>query len=145
MEFHPAHPRYGTGLLTKMTIQEKPLFTEIQQFRQAWILLIILAVAAIFWCGAFIQIIPGRPFGNSPATDRVLLVFWVICGILLPVLFFSMKLTAHVRSDGIYLRFFPIDFKFQKISFSQLKSYEVRIYHPIREYGGWGIRYGRKG
>ena len=28
---------------------------------------------------------------------------------------------------------------------STLKKYEVQTYRPIRDYGGWGIRYGRGG
>ena len=31
------------------------------------------------------------------------------------------------------------------IPFDTIKSYEIRKYRPIREYGGWGIRFNRHG
>ena len=48
-----------------------------------------------------------------------------------------------VRDDGLYIQFFPFSQKL--ISFNNIKTCEVRTYSPIKEYGGWGIRYGKKG
>jgi len=50
-------------------------------------------------------------------------------------------LITEVRSDGIYLKFVPFHFKFKYYPYGEIKSYEVTEYKPIREYGGWGIRY----
>jgi hypothetical protein len=47
--------------------------------------------------------------------------------------------------DGIYIRFFPFHFSYKEIAFHDLKSFEVRTYNALREYGGWGIRYGPQG
>ncbi|MDI6783925.1 MAG: DUF6141 family protein, partial [bacterium] len=58
-------------------------------------------------------------------------------------LFSILKLTTEVHEDGIYIRFEP--FVRKKILFSEMKQYTARTYRPIREYGGWGIRYGWKG
>ena len=33
----------------------------------------------------------------------------------------------------------------RRIPLEDLKSVEARTYSPIREYGGWGFRYGRSG
>jgi len=55
------------------------------------------------------------------------------------------SLTTEVRRDGIYIRFSPLHRSFRKIPLVDLMRHEVRTYSPIREYGGWGIRYGRKG
>ena len=38
--------------------------------------------------------------------------------------------------------FFPIHLKEHLISFDDIVSYKLRTYSPIREFGGWGIRYG---
>ena len=54
-----------------------------------------------------------------------------------------MKLITEVRDDSLTLRFHPLTN--QIIPYEHIKTCEVRKYHPIREYGGWGIRYGRKG
>ena len=54
-----------------------------------------------------------------------------------------MKLITAVHKDGLTLRFHPLTH--QIIPNEHIKTCKVRKYHPIREYGGWGIRYGRKG
>ena len=116
-------------------------FREIQQFRQIWVWLIILFLAGILWYGAIKQLVLNIPFGSNPAPDAVLFVFWVIFGIGLPAFFYFIKMTTKLRIDGLYIRFFSL----RKILWDELKSYEVRTYKPIREYGGWGVRYGSKG
>ena len=102
------------------------IFREVQQFRQAWLWVIIIFLAS---------------FSLYAAP----LILRVIFGIALPIFFYLLKLTTEVRSDGLYIRFFPLHFSFRRIPLGELKRYEVRIYRPIREYGGWGIRYGFKG
>lgn len=56
-----------------------------------------------------------------------------------------MNLTIEVRPDGLYFRFFPLHRSFRKIASEDLAGYEVRTYSPLKDYGGWGIRYGRRG
>jgi hypothetical protein len=56
-----------------------------------------------------------------------------------------MKLVTEVRYDGLYVRFFPLQFHSYKISYGEIKNYEVRTYQALKEYGGYGIRYGKKG
>jgi hypothetical protein len=77
--------------------------------------------------------------------DIPLVIFCFMFGIGLPALFFFGRLVTEVRDDGIYICFFPFHWSFRKIAFTEVKQYEVRTYRPIREYGGWGIRYGCKG
>jgi hypothetical protein len=43
------------------------------------------------------------------------------------------------------VRFFPLQFHSHKISYGDIKSYEIRSYSALKEYGGYGIRYGTKG
>jgi hypothetical protein len=58
-------------------------------------------------------------------------------------LFYSLKLITEVDSEGIHVRFFPLTRK--HIPFENISSCEARNYRPIQEYGGWGIRFSRKG
>ena len=120
---------------------EKILFREVQRFRQIWIWLIILCLAVILWYGTIKQILLNQPFGSNPAPDVVLVIFWVIFGVCFPVLFYSLRMITEVRADGLYIHFFTV----KKILWQELKSYKVQSYRPIREYGGWGVRYGSKG
>ena len=92
-----------------------------------------------------IQIILGQKFGNNPAPDWITILIWLVFGIGFPVLFYSLRLITEVRKDGIHLRFFPFHRKFQIYSYDEIESYTVREYKSIREFGGWGIRYGLGG
>ncbi len=125
--------------------QSIPAFREEQKFQQIWVWFIVLGIAALMWYSTYRQIIQRRPFGSRPAPDTLMIIFWLLFGVGLPALIFSIRLITEVRDDAIYIRFFPIHFSFHKISFDELQSFEVRKYNALREYGGWGIRYGPQG
>jgi hypothetical protein len=121
------------------------VYTEIQRFRQLWVWILVLFVTGMAWYGAVQQIVLKKPFGNNPAPDTVMIVIWAVFGVLFPVFFYSLKLVTEVRSDGLFVRFFPLQFHSHKISFEEIKSYEIRTYSALKDYGGYGIRYGTKG
>lgn len=122
-----------------------PSFHEEQRFRQIWIWFLIIGIAALIWYSAFMQIIQRRPFGEHPAPNTLLIIFWLLFGIGLPAFFLLTRLITEVRMDGIYIRFFPLHLSYKKIALQDLQSFEVRTYNALREYGGWGIRYGPQG
>lgn len=125
------------------------LFEEVQQFRQTWIWLIALSssllVLGIFAYGIYKQILIGRPWGDRPMSN-VQLILVALSGsalaVGLPWLFYSMKLVVRVSKGCLHVRFFP--FVNRTLPVEQIVRREARIYHPIREYGGWGVRYGGK-
>lgn len=55
---------------------------------------------------------------------------------------YSFKLQTVIKTDGIYVRFFPIHIAFRKYSWDKLSKVYVRTYSPLAEYGGWGLRLG---
>ncbi|MDM7999364.1 MAG: DUF6141 family protein [Dehalococcoidia bacterium] len=118
-------------------------YREVQRFRQPWVWLLIALVAGISVWGVVQQLVLGKPFGQNPASDTVLLIVAVVFGLGFPVLFWTASLTTEVRSDGLYYRYFPFHWSFRRISSQELLRYDVIAYHPVRDYGGWGIRYGR--
>ncbi len=118
---------------------------EIQHFRQPWLWVLILFISIITLWGMIQQLFLGQPFGNNPAPDIVLIIIVIIFGFGFPYAFYTMNLTTEIRSDGIYYRFFPFHLSFHKIKLEDLAKYEVQTYNPIRDYGGWGIRWGSKG
>lgn len=65
--------------------------------------------------------------------------------ILFLVLFLTLKLETKVRSDGLYVRFFPVHIRYKKFGAADLEQYYARTYKPMLEYGGWGIRFGKNG
>lgn len=124
--------------MNKDTI-ENVTYCEVQRFRQIWIWLFIILLAGIAWYGFLQQIVFGKPFGGNPAPDLVMWIIWVAFGIGIPLLFYSVKLIVEVSEDAIHIRFFPLYTRI--VSLRDLRSYEVRQYRPILDYGGWGIRW----
>jgi hypothetical protein len=123
----------------------QPIFREVQTFRQIWIWLIVIGTAGLFWYALITQIVLQRPFGSNPLPDGLLIFFWLIFAIGLPIFTFASRLITEVREDGIYLRFIPFHMSFRRIGFETVDDCQVRTYKPIREYGGWGIRRSRHG
>jgi hypothetical protein len=124
---------------------EHPLYRETQYFRQPWIWALVLCISLISIYGAVQQLILGKPFGSNPAPDTVMVIIAVIIGLGLPAFMFMTNLKTEVLEDGLHIRFFPIHLSFHKIAIEDIKEFQARTYSPIKEYGGWGIRYGRNG
>ena len=117
---------------TDQNIDRTVVFREVQRFRQAWIWVLLLLVLL-----ALIVPVIGGILGT------LLSLVMVLAGSGLIWLFFVMRLVTEVRADGIYLGFFP--FSSQKILYATIVGHRVREYRPIREYGGWGVRFNRSG
>jgi hypothetical protein len=122
-----------------------PIFREVQKFRQFWVSSLVLIPAVVILYGAYKQLVLGQPFGNNPASDSTMVILTMIFGFLFPLFIFSMKLVTEVRSDGVYVRFFPFHLAFKKFKYSDIASYKAVHYSALRDYGGWGIRYGLNG
>ena len=110
---------------------EKTYFTEEQQFTQVWIWILVGVSSAAALLPIF--------FTDLDIGTKIILV----CAAALPlVLFSSMKLKTTVTNEGIYYRFYPFQQKDRHIPWADIDLVYSRTYKPIREYGGWGIRYG---
>ncbi len=123
---------------------EKPVFHEVQQFRQDWLWVILAFSTVMLFATTLPFMVPDVLSGNATGETFFLLAAVILFGFGLPLFFYRLKMTTEVRKDGIYIRFFPFS---RKILFSGLKSYIARKYRPIGEYGGWGVRcnWGGKG
>lgn len=129
---------------------EKIYFSEEQRFTQPWLwIVLILAVGAMIvpmFIGLYTQLVLGEPWGNQPMSDSGLL--WgsgleVLFAIGLFLLFAKMKLIVKVSESGLCFRFPPLIIKEKMIAKDELSTYQIREYKPLKEYGGWGIRFGR--
>jgi hypothetical protein len=116
-------------------------YREEQKFNQWWIWLILLFVTGIWIWQLVQQIFMGIPFGNNPAPDYVvyLVGLFPLAGLLL---FKILTLETLIDNEGIHYRFKPFQRKFRLIKPDDILRYEVKKYSPIKDYGGWGIRYG---
>jgi len=122
----------------------KSVFEEVQRFNQPWLLLVLFIPVVVFIWGFVQQIIMKVPFGNNPAPDWFFLILFAFLGGLI-FLFFKMRLITRIDKSGIAYRFTPFYNKEKMINWSEVSRVEVTRYNPLKEYGGWGIRYGRKG
>ncbi|HVP06677.1 MAG TPA: DUF6141 family protein [Candidatus Acidoferrum sp.] len=118
----------------------EPLFKEVQRFRQWWILALIAVMIAFALWMLIQQIVLGKPVGNHPVPTGVLWMLIIVIGALVPLFMLSVSLTTTVTNDRVVLRFFPIYRRV--VRRVNIESFEACEYHPILEYGGWGIRWG---
>ena len=115
-------------------------FEEHQLFNQWWFLLLMAGINAMLLYGIVQQVILGRPFGDNPTGDGVLVEITI--GVwLLTFLLFSIRLDTRIDPNGIAYRFFPFHRNYTAIDWSRIRHAQVRQYSPILEYGGWGWRY----
>lgn len=121
------------------------LYSEKQRFRQWWIWVLILPTPVICLWGTIQQIILGIPFGNAPANDLFLILIAVVFGVGLPLFLYVAGLDTEVTASEVRIRFRPIHRNWVRYFFNQIEDVQVHIYSPIRDYGGWGIRYGKLG
>ncbi len=121
------------------------IFREVQKFASwlHWVVAPSMAVAVVFGMFALRQ----ESLQPPPRTTQI--VALIILGILLPiaiaVLFSLLKLETEVRTNGLYVRFFPFHINFKTFTAEDLSEHYARTYRPILEYGGWGIRCGWRG
>jgi hypothetical protein len=111
---------------------ETVLFREVQRFGR------ILRWCVIFDLSIFIVVMF---LLSESLDDDIWIVPVLVIGIVLVLLLCTMKMETEVRADGLYIRFFPFHLGSRKYTFSEISEYYSRQYSPLREYGGWGIRW----
>lgn len=80
-----------------------------------------------------------RHLGEKLIPTPALIVIIAVSAAVM-ILFVKAKLLTEVRSDGLYIRFFPFHIGFKRFAFEDFAEYYAREYKPVAEYGGWGIR-----
>ena len=111
------------------------MYTETQRFTQWWLWLILIA-SWIFLISTLV---------TTPAQSTISYIISFGLGMLLPVLFWQMRLITRITEEGIYVRFIPFHFKEKFFPWETITASYVRTYSPLKEYGGWGIKYGFNG
>ncbi len=105
-----------------------------------WVVYLAMGISVVITVFALIK--ETAPDGSQDTWEMVL---GGIVGIGVPIaiagLFLFLKLQTEVRPDGLYVRYLPFHIHFKRFGPEDLSEYYARQYKPIREYGGWGIRY----
>ena len=110
-------------------------FKETQRFTQWWLWLILI----FSWGSMIYAFISEKPTLNVANSISGV----IMCA--LPILFWQMRLITRITDEGIYVRFIPFHFKEQFYPWDSIESAQVRTYSPLKEYGGWGIKFGFNG
>jgi hypothetical protein len=113
-------------------------FCEEQRFDQLWVWVLIYGLTAYIWYTFAQQMLFGNPIGNNPASDWFISLYWVLFGLGMPAFIFGLRLVVAVHPGGVRIEYLPL--LRREIPFEQIERAAARRYHPIREYGGWGIR-----
>lgn len=119
------------------------LFRETQRFRQ-WHARVILAFppAALLFI-TLRQIVWHKPWGSPPTSNGGL----VFLSILLVAVYFrliTVKLVTVVTAGELSVGLRGL-WKRRRIPVEQIRSAKAVTYDPVGEYGGYGIRSGRRG
>lgn len=130
----------------------QPLSEEVQRFRNPtlWIIFVGAFSVVLILCG-YVAVL--GPLSRIPWSDMSI---WMKLNILiggLGIVLFSgvvglfaqATLITQVRQDGLYVRWYPLHFSFQKIPLEDVERVTPTTCRPARDYPGWGIRYGRSG
>jgi hypothetical protein len=140
----------GNIMADRVPMNRRGSFYEVQRFRNTWVLALVLPISLfliiLFGYGMIKQLVLGQPWGNRPLPDVALAIIGplgILFGMGLALFFYSAKLITEVGEGGLYVRFSPVTH--QRMAFEDIKDVEVRTYSPIKEFGGWGIRYGKGG
>lgn len=120
-------------------MENKIFFSERQRFKQIWLWIILLGINGFFIFGLIKQVILEKQFGDKPMSDIGLFIVTTLT-LFLSFLFFILRLETKIKTDGIYVRFFPFQLNFKHYPWDRLNQSFVRKYNPIGEYGGWGLR-----
>ena len=100
-------------------------FEEMQKFRQIWLWLVLLGLAAVSWYCFIEQIVLGKVVGSKPAPNEVVWVMWGVGAILIPGLFVFMNLKVTVEEGTLFIRFWPFDSRTVLVMDIEGKSREV--------------------
>ena len=125
-------------------MKSKTYFQEEQRLSKfVWI--ILASINLIFIIGVIMQIGFSKQFGNQPLSDLDLVITTILIFFLTIVLTVFNKMQTYIDTDGIYIRYFPFQFKYKFIDWKIVDKIYIRRYNPFFECGGYGIKKSFKG
>lgn len=116
-------------------------FKEEQRFTQIWLWMLLIILSCLWVWQLVQQVFMGIPFGSKPSPDLVIILTGIF-PVLTIILFRLLTLETIIDEDGVAYRFKPFQRKPKVIKAVDIVRYEVKKYSPLKDYGGWGIRYG---
>lgn len=127
------------------------IFREDQRVRNPilWISLVVVSsglMGTALWM--VVQHFEKRTDANALQYVDTMMVGLAVAVILLNGGFLTLvallKMQVEVTTEGLYIRFLPMQFKTRQIDLKDVATVTAVQYHPVMDYGGYGIRKRRK-
>lgn len=109
-------------------------FTEVQRFRQWWLLLPLLAFTGWLAYGLLNQLSGGEPFGSNPMSNPAAVIFLLGWGGFLYFFFIHLELRTEADAQGIRTRLRGIGT--ERFRWEEIESTELITYRFV----GYGMR-----
>jgi hypothetical protein len=120
-------------------MKKEVVFREIQKQNQKWIWFLLLMILGLVIFAFIQQVLFNKPFGTHPVPDWAFLFFFPV-PLLFIIFLLRTELSTTINGKGIHISYRPFFKKEKVIQWSEIKNCYIRIYNPLKEYGGWGIR-----
>ena len=114
---------------------DRTYFEEEQRFRQPWLLAVVLVCFLVSISTLYLWWTRGGLAAARPGT-----IIAVLAGFGVPALFWWARLLVIVEDNRLHVRFRPFLARWD-IPVARISRFEATGYHPLLEYGGWGVRW----
>lgn len=113
---------------------KKSVITETQQMDSLWSLIIVATTLGLNWVLYFIM------------HERDMTVFYVsiTTAALIAGLLSFTRLDVRWDGESFNVKLRPYMFSPLEIKKEDISSISLRTYKPVREFGGWGLRYSKR-
>jgi hypothetical protein len=116
-------------------MNEQPQYSEKSGFPQ-WIFWLIISIPTSIY--GYLKIF--HPEDGEPFDWIGLLIAGAVA-----MLIYVIKLKVNINTEGISFQFPPFHNKTKLLHWENIKSIELMRINPLKEFGGWGLRYGKLG
>jgi len=121
------------------------VFEEKQWFNQWWLLPIYLVLIIPTLWGCYKWFLLKENWGNVGPKDWEGIIAILIISPLILTILLLFRLHTIIDKRGVSYRFYPIHKNQKAIIWTDIEKCIVKKYNPLKEYGGWGYKWGWKG
>jgi hypothetical protein len=119
------------------------VYHEVQHF-QAWVYGVAYLPGIVLAAGAGLQLFRGIPFGSRPMSDAGLLALSAaVLGFPLLLQGLLLRMETVVDQACLTVRFGTFGWVHRTAPLESIRSVTTVEFRPIRDFGGWGIRYAK--
>ena len=126
-----------------MSDKSEPLFREEQSLRQPKLLILTAIPPVTMLLLAIWQVGLGHPWGKQPMSNGSM-VFWTIFVCVIYLRLITVKLVTEIRPAEISVALRGL-WRAYHIALAEVKSVGTVSFHPLRDWGGYGVRSSSRG